>query len=320
MGLRRFEASRLAFAAAVFGALSATARAADIDHTSLDDGGQLITIIGDIAPGDEEKFRRLSVRFDDAVVALASDGGALLPAIEIGKMVRLKEFPTVVLDDYECSSACALIWVAGSPRFLAPRGRVGFHASYRDEGGDKVETGLGNALVGRYLTLLNLPEKAVLFATAAPPDSVLWLTTENMHDAGIEFEIFGEKPTAPPPIVRTTGPVASNGSTGDSGWQRVASAGGAIYYLSRDLIRREGAYLSAWTKTDHSGDETVSYYGARNLWYYDCPSRRMALKATTTYDRNGGVDESAEVPASELEWQSVVPESVGEASLEFVCG
>lgn len=174
-----------------------TADAAKIQHESLGDGIELITIEGTIVSGDEQKFRRLSVQYDNAVVALASEGGALLPAIEIGKMIRLKEFPTLVLDDYVCTSACALIWIAGSTRFLAPRGRVGFHAGYRDEGGRKVETGLGNALVGRYLTLLNLPEKAVRFATAASPYAVLWLSPTNMREAGIDFEVFGDRTTEP---------------------------------------------------------------------------------------------------------------------------
>ncbi len=222
--------------AASAGTVTVPAAAAKIDHVSLGDGVELITIEGDIRGGDETIFRRLSVQYDNAVVALASDGGALTPAIEIGKMIRLREFRTLVMDGYQCTSACALIWVAGSTRFLAPGGRVGFHASYRDEGGKKVETGLGNALVGRYLTLLNLPEKAVLFATMAPPDQILWLTSSTMRDAGIEFQTFNTEPS-PPPIVRTNvapPPVASRsrpqvyGEAG--GWTIRKSASGC--YMS----------------------------------------------------------------------------------------
>lgn len=244
----RFASSALAVAAA---AVAAPSQAAEVEHISLGDGIELIAIHGEIQSGDEDKFRRLSVQYDDAAVALASDGGALHAAIEIGKMIRLKEYPTFVMDGDQCTSACALIWVAGSKRFLAPKGRVGFHASYRDDGGRKVETGLGNALVGRYLTLLNLPEKAVLFATAAPPDRVLWLTSATMKDAGIEFEVFSDEPT-PPPIVRTNvapppviTPRARESATTSSGSDTEIFTEVAHWTVAVDRTLNEGCFLSS---------------------------------------------------------------------------
>lgn len=322
MSRRCIRAASRAFAALAAPMVCAPpASAAEIEQVSIGDGIELIAIQGDIAPGDEEKFRALSIKLDDALVALSSDGGSLLTAIEIGKMIRLKEYPTLVVDDYECISACALIWVAGSTRYIAPGGRVGFHASYRDEGGRKVETGLGNALVGRYLTLLNLPEKAVLFATAAPPDSVLWLTADNMGEAGIEFEIFGETGDVSP---STTGLPRSQVSAASpavrrSGWEEFGRAESAIYYLDWDSIHELGGYLAAWQRVDHSQDATVSYYEAKNLWLYDCDARRMALKAMTTYDRNGIVEDSFDLEARDIEWQPAIPDSIGESALDLVC-
>jgi hypothetical protein len=319
---------RLAGIAAIFcwAATSQAASAAKIEHINLGDGIELIAIEGTIASGDEEKFRRLSVQYDDAVVALSSEGGALLAAIEIGKMIRLKEFPTLVLDNYECTSACALIWIAGSTRFLAPGGRVGFHASYRDEGGRKVETGLGNALVGRYLTLLNLPEKAVLFATAAPPDRVLWLSSTNSREAGIDFEVFGKEEDAPPPIVRTNvapPPVITPNSPALSNltreWVHVSSGENKKYYLDYGRMYRVGRYIAAWEKGDYSQDPKVRHYEAMSLSYYDCSSRRTALKATTDYDQNGTVLKSYTWTDAELNWNPIVPETVGESKLNYVC-
>lgn len=306
--------------------LSGTAGAADIDHTSLGEGAELITIIGDLKAGDEEKFRRLSIQYDKAVVALASDGGMLLPAIEIGKMIRIKEYSTVVLDDFECTSSCALIWVAGSKRLLAPKGRIGFHASYTDVGGKKVETGLGNALVGRYLTLLNLPEKAVLFATAAPPDRVLWLTAETMDDAGIEFKPFGEREVSPPPIVRTnvapppviSTPVAS-GVVGTRGWVHVSSGDKTKYYLDRARMYRVGRYIAAWELADESENPDVAYYQSKELRYYDCASRRTALKKSVDYDSKGKAMKSYDWSDIELRWHPVVPDSVGETKFNYAC-
>jgi len=305
-------------------AISQAAAAAKIEHVSLGDGMELIAIEGTIASGDEEKFRRLSVQYDNAVVALSSEGGTLLSAIEIGKMIRLKEFPTLVMDNYECTSACALIWIAGSTRFLAPRGRVGFHASYRDEGGRRVETGLGNALVGRYLTLLNLPEKAVLFATAAPPDKVLWLSPSNMRAAGIDFEVFGEEERAtPPPIVRTNvAPPPSTVSSNQSQprWIHISSGANTKYYVDFSRVVAVGPYRSAWEKVDHSTDPSVEYYESTNLYYYDCVNRRYALKKYVNYDAVGRVHGSHEIPDSALKWNTPVPDSVGETFTNRICG
>ena len=153
---------------------------------------------------------------------LESDGGALVPALEIGKMIRLTGYSTLVIRDASCTSSCALIWLAGSRRLKSPGGHVGFHASYLDKNGSKHETGVGNAMVGHYLSLLNLPQKAVVFATVAGPNEINWLTGANRTEAGIEFEDFilkseredvaltpSQIARTPPPItvVRTPSPV-----------------------------------------------------------------------------------------------------------------
>ena len=171
------------------GVIATSASAAEISHTRVGDL-DVISIIGDIEVGDDRKFRRLSLAFERAVIALDSNGGTLLPAIEIGKIIKISKHATAVVDGSTCASACALIWVAGSTKYLSSGGRVGFHAAYKDEAGRKLETGIGNALVGHYLGSLSLPEKAVMFATAASPNEILWLDASTKSLAGIEFEPF----------------------------------------------------------------------------------------------------------------------------------
>jgi hypothetical protein len=102
--------------------------------------------------------------------------------------VRARHHATVVLDGSTCTSACALIWIAGAPRYLGPDGHLGFHASYADEGGRLVETGVGNAMVGHYLSQLDLSEDAAVFATIASPYEINWLNAANSGEAGISFE------------------------------------------------------------------------------------------------------------------------------------
>jgi hypothetical protein len=167
--------------------LAAPAMAA-VQHSRLEGGIEGIYVTGEILAGDEVAFQRLAEQYPRAVVFLDSPGGSLVPGIEIGKLVRQKHYATVVLDQSTCNSACALIWLAGTPRHLEGQGHLGFHASYSEEGGRLVETGVGNAMVGHYLSQLGLSEKAVIFATSASPYEVAWLNSGNSTEAEIEFE------------------------------------------------------------------------------------------------------------------------------------
>jgi hypothetical protein len=161
---------------------------AAVEHATLDRGGEAIVISGDILDGDDTRFGELSRRYPRAVVYLESAGGSLQPAIEIGKLLHARHHATAVLDGSTCTSACALIWIAGAPRYLGPEAHLGFHASYYDEGGRLVETGVGNAIVGHYLAQLDLSEDAAVFATIASPYEINWLNAANSGEADIPFE------------------------------------------------------------------------------------------------------------------------------------
>ena len=183
---------------------------AAVDHTTLDRGVEAIFITGDILEGDDERFSELSRRYPRAVVYLESAGGSLVPAIEIGKLVHARNHATAVLDGSTCTSACALIWIAGAPRYLAAEGHLGFHASYSDEGGRLVETGVGNAIVGHYLAQLDLPEDAAVFATIASPYEINWLNAENSGEAGIAFEATPASLPRPPRPANTNPKLVAN--------------------------------------------------------------------------------------------------------------
>jgi hypothetical protein len=170
--------------------MSTAAISADITVVPATRSGDplFIVIEGEIIAGDDDKFRKIAAEFSDAIVALNSEGGAISPAMDIGRTIKLRGYTTVVLDDSSCASACALIWISGSQRIIHGDGEVGFHATYLNTDGTKIETGVGNALVGHYLSQLGFGEKTVVFATLAPPDKILWLNAETTAMSGIEFE------------------------------------------------------------------------------------------------------------------------------------
>lgn len=169
-------------------AISTSASAADIEVNESDKNERvIITIQGDIKSGDEDNFREIAAKYTDAIVLLDSEGGGIAAAMDIGRTIKLRGYTTAVYKSGLCASACALIWVAGSPRVVFEGGRIGFHASYLDTDGTKLQTGVGNALVGHYLSQLGFGQNTVVFATLAPPDKIFWLNSETASMSGIDY-------------------------------------------------------------------------------------------------------------------------------------
>lgn len=181
-----------------------------------DPASGLIMISGEIVAGDAEKFRAEALKLRNATVGLSSGGRTLGPALEIGKMVRLMSFSTIVVGSDQCASACALIWMAGARRFLGDGARVGFHAAYRSETGVPVESGVANAIIGAYVTQLGYPSSTAAFVAQASPTDMTWLCDDNARAAGLSFERRGaatapaSSTTFPSPAPPTPSPLAGS--------------------------------------------------------------------------------------------------------------
>lgn len=151
-------------------------------------GAKLIQINGVIRSGDEDQFLKLIDNSNVAIVILNSEGGSVKAAIEIGRMIRLRNFATVVLPNTLCASACALTWLAGTPRYLDTYSRLGFHAAYRVIDGKVTESGTANALIGAYLNQIGLQESVITYVTSAPPEGISWLSHDAASAIGISFQ------------------------------------------------------------------------------------------------------------------------------------
>jgi len=192
-----------------------TANCADISKVSgKGDKIDHILIKGEITANDAKTFMQIALATERAVVLFDSPGGLLMPAIEIGKAIKLKGFGTAVVDS-NCTSACAMAWIAGQPRMISKGASVGFHAAYtEDASGRQVPNSVANALVGSYLNNLGLNEKVVAFVTSAGPDQVRWINKkeaermelnilkfENKLEAVLDFSLALEKRFGPNPSI-----------------------------------------------------------------------------------------------------------------------
>ena len=192
---------RNTFAAVALCLLGSTAIGAEVSFLGFNEANQpLLRIAGEFVAGDVERFSNAvneltSAQFEDAmqsgdssqtpIVIFESPGGNLDVGLEIGNRIRLRGFLTLVADDTECHSACALAWLGGVQRFIGEDALVTFHAAYRLEGELPFEDGLGNALVGSYAANLGLNRDAVIFLTSAPPDGFNALTPSLARKIGL---------------------------------------------------------------------------------------------------------------------------------------
>ena len=144
-----------------------------------------ITIKGEFKLDDEIKFRKIALATNNATVLLDSNGGRVQPALEIGKMIRIKGFSTAVQSAH-CSSACSMVWLAGEPRMMSNFSSIGFHSAFSYGSDGKPASGaLEGALYGSYLTNLGFSSRVVLFVVTAGAKDMHWLTKTEADKFGI---------------------------------------------------------------------------------------------------------------------------------------
>ena len=226
--------SRLAWRFGIVSAalFSSEAIGADITVFRPDGLPQVIVIVGTISPGDNQKFVNIALTTERAVVALGSEGGNLREALEIGKAIRMKGFPTYVPPHGSCASACALIWLAGLPRYMSSSAQIGFHAVYVKESGVPEISAPGNAIVGSYLNTLGLPEVAIRNLTSAAPSDMHWLTPNEALKFGIDINVLNDEPASEPQVSPGNGVVGKTPDAKSTGQLEAEATKFIMRYVS----------------------------------------------------------------------------------------
>jgi hypothetical protein len=170
--------------------LIAPAHAAQISRSG-GDGNAIITIVGEIEHGDDDAFRALTAHVRHGLVVLDGPGGLLAPALTIGDAVHSKGFETAVAG--QCASACAMIWLAGSKRFITPVSRVGFHsARVKGKENDNIPSPQGNALTQAYVVRIGLGADMARLVIYASPNRMMWLGPREMRRIELPVTVIGE--------------------------------------------------------------------------------------------------------------------------------
>ena len=135
--------------------LTTPAEAADIYTTQLL-GTTIIHIDGVIQFGDEKKFAPLNYNY--AVVRLASEGGNVYSAIEIGRMVWKRGYTTLVTREDYCASACTLIWLSGRKSAIQVRSVLCFHEASNKRTGAAADEDVNSYIIA-HLKSVGLTDK-----------------------------------------------------------------------------------------------------------------------------------------------------------------
>jgi predicted metalloprotease len=189
-------------------ALSATI----LVHEPDAEGRVFVDVVGTI---NDEDFKAFKDKTDqiypvgpgqpkrEVIATLMSYGGSISSALQIGDHIRKRGMSTLVPANRTCTSACALIWLAGKPRTVGDTPQIGFHAAYDPT--TRRETGHGNAVVGAYLRDLGMGYKAIVFITRKGPTSLEWLTPDLANEMGVSLAMLQPPralPVAPQPKVQ----------------------------------------------------------------------------------------------------------------------
>lgn len=100
-----------------------TAHSANITHTD-----NYIKLEGDIIRGDAISLQLVIDRTGLNIIHLSSDGGLALEGYSLGHVIRTNKMRTIIPDDANCMSACAIAFISGSSMYSS--GILGFHVAW----------------------------------------------------------------------------------------------------------------------------------------------------------------------------------------------
>jgi hypothetical protein len=148
-----------------------------------DSNAAFIGITGMILQNDDEKFIELAGDLPRVLVLLNSEDGYSGPAMNIGSYVRSRGYKTVVINGAICDSACPLIWLAGTARYLGRLARLGF------PGASSAADALKHAVLAIYMKSMGAPQQLIDLQRLADPCCMNSIGYDEAKEWGLLNEI-----------------------------------------------------------------------------------------------------------------------------------
>jgi hypothetical protein len=103
-------------------------------------------------------------------------------------------------------------------------------------------------------------------------------------------------------------------------WAQVVATKRSTFYVDPDTLRKAGNFVRAWTLMDNKFRPVG---GARSVLArreFDCSNSRYSFRGVTQYAEPMAAGTVIESTDKISEWFAVVPNTVGDRLLKFVCG
>lgn len=128
-------------------------------------------------------------------IEIESPGGLSTQAYQAAQTLNRRSVAVRVRG--RCASACAYLWASADSRALVDDARIGLHASRPAKEPPRVLRSLVKRRNSRleYETLsgAGFPDSLIAKARSTPPESMLWLTPEELREAGVKFQVAGSR-------------------------------------------------------------------------------------------------------------------------------
>ncbi|MFV5370033.1 surface-adhesin E family protein [Acinetobacter junii] len=105
----------------------------------------------------------------------------------------------------------------------------------------------------------------------------------------------------------------------NKGWMKVSLAPNSDNYYNINRMNLDGSFIEAWQKSifiEKTSERNIGDYDLM-LISYDCSNSKSALLKGVKYKKNGTVIDTHTM--TYITYHDVVPETVGESNLTFVC-
>ncbi|MGC8203687.1 hypothetical protein ACP2AV_13385 [Aliiroseovarius sp. PTFE2010] len=161
------------------------------------EGGQALTITGQIESGDAARFEDWRAERDlPNRVFLNSPGGSVSDALAIGRILRDASVQTEVTAGDICLSACPYMFAAGTVRRAHRDGAIGVHQHFYGENTllpafvavEDIQRGQGRVL--DFLDDMGIDLRLMSHSLATPPDEIYILTAAELTEYALATEIL----------------------------------------------------------------------------------------------------------------------------------
>ena len=176
---------RFLFAATVAAVSLRSAMVNAAEFTRFDDHGLVIS--GDIVKGDALRFAtEIGIGLVHpgqayGLVLLNSDGGLVAEGVRLAEMIHLYGLKTGIARGDKCASICALLFAAGTERWMSGGGALGVHSVSRLGRTTEDEAAMAATLfVGRRMVSYGMPAEIVDKVALATGNNVYWLGFEDL--------------------------------------------------------------------------------------------------------------------------------------------